>query len=194
MRNTRTSLWILLALLFYQGTAHATTLLPSLPAHVSQLNQQKTSPALNEAQAPATGQPASAQGWIPKCVSSSRRSPVECSVEETLVMANTGQPVSSVVVQMPANAREPVLTIRVPVGLYLPAGVTIQIDEQKPEPVPLLTCDLQGCFAQMTLNPNMIAALKGGKKLSVSFQNMAKANVVLPFPLGNFADAYQKIQ
>jgi len=109
-------------------------------------------------------------------------------------MANTGQPVSSVVVQMPANAHEPMMTIRVPVGLYLPAGVSMQIDDAKSEPVPLQTCDLQGCFAQTTLNPSTIAALKGGKKLSITFQNMAKANVVLPFPLGNFADAYQKIQ
>ncbi len=109
-------------------------------------------------------------------------------------MANTGQPVSSVVVQIPVNSHEPIVTIRIPVGLYLPAGVTMQIDDGKPEPVPLQTCDLQGCFAQMTLSPNAIAALKGGKKLSITFQNMAKANVVLPFPLANFADAYQKIQ
>jgi len=109
-------------------------------------------------------------------------------------MANTGQPLASVIVQMPPNAHEPVMTVRVPTGIYIPGGVTMQIDEAKPESLPLQTCDLQGCFAQKALAPTAITALTKGQKLSITFQNMTKSNVLVPFPLGNFADAYKKIQ
>ena len=114
-------------------------------------------------------------------------------MEDTFVMVNTGQPVISVVVRIP-NASEPAMIIRIPVGLYLPGGLSIQVDEGKPLPVPLQTCDLQGCYAETPLNTNVLAALKRGKQLSITFQNLSKDSVVLPMPLDNFADALQKIQ
>jgi invasion protein IalB len=194
----------LLALILCNGIADAATLWPSFPSpQVSQLDKPKGPPPTNGARTPATqppatqppaAQPPAGQGWVPKCVSASRHSPVECSVEETLVMANTGQPVSSVIVQIPANEKEPTMIIRLPTGLYLAAGVTMQIDDDRPQAVPLQSCDAQSCFAQMPLNPNVLGALKGGKKLSITVQNLAKNNVVFPFPLSNFADAFQNIQ
>ena len=36
--------------------------------------------------------------WVTRCVSDSRKSPLECSMEETLVLANTGQLVAAVAV------------------------------------------------------------------------------------------------
>jgi invasion protein IalB len=64
------------------------------------------------------------------------------------VLANTGQALVSVVVRTQADKGEPVMAIRVPVGLYLPAGLGLKIDDGKPETVPLQTCDLQGCYAE----------------------------------------------
>jgi invasion protein IalB len=116
-----------------------------------------------------------------------------CSVEETLVLANTGQVVASVGVRTQSHTA-PVIILRVPVGLYLPAGLNIQIDNAKPEPVPLQTCDAQGCYAEMQISPALLAALKRGKRLSIICQNVAKNNVVLPLVLDNFADTFQKIQ
>lgn len=109
-------------------------------------------------------------------------------------MANTGQFVASVAVRMRSDAKEPVMTIRIPVGLYLPAGLSINVDDGKPQPVPLQTCDQQGCYGETSLSAAFLTALKGGKRLSLTFQNMAKSNVVLPVPLDNFAAAFQKIQ
>jgi invasion protein IalB len=196
MRKTRFAPRLLLGLLFFSGTAGATTLWPNLSSvSVSQLEElPKTSQPVNDPPAQASAPSAANQGWIARCMSNSRQSPVACSVEESLVMSNTGQPVASIVVQMLPKAHEPMMTIRVPVGLYIPPGLTMQIDDGKTESVSLLACDARGCFAQMSLNASAIASFKGGKKLSITFQNAAKANVTLPFPLENFADSYQKIQ
>ncbi len=109
-------------------------------------------------------------------------------------MANTGQFVAAVAVRMQPDAHEPVMAVRIPVGLYLPAGLTVTVDDGKPQPVPLQTCDQQGCYGETPLGASVLAALKTGKRLSLIFQNMAKNNVVVPVPLANFADALQKIQ
>ena len=115
-------------------------------------------------------------------------------MEETLVMANTGQFVAAVVVRMRPDAHEPVITARIPVGLYLPAGLTMNVDDGKPQSLPLQSCDQQGCYGEAPLTASFLTALKGGKQLSLSFQNMSRNNVALPVPLANFADAFQKIQ
>ena len=86
------------------------------------------------------------------------------------------------------------MTIKVPAGLYLPAGLNLQVDDSKLQSVPLQTCDARGCYGEIHLSSNLIAALETGKKLSLTFQNMAKTTLLLPFPLDNFANAFQKIQ
>jgi len=195
MHNSKLCIGLLFTLLFCGGIANAATIGPelSVPA-VTQLEKPQNSAPAKDAQQQQPVKPPNGPGWISRCTSESRKSPVECSVEETLAMANTGQFVASVAVRMRPDAHEPVMTIRVPVGLYLPAGLSINVDDGKPVPVPLQTCDQQGCYGEASLSTAFLTALKGGKRLSLTFQNMAKGNVVLPVPLDNFAEAFQKIQ
>ena len=148
----------------------------------------------NEGQKTPSLKTSSTPAWVAKCTSESRKGPVACSVEETLILANTGQAVASVIVQVQSSAQQPVMLIRIPVGIYLPAGVIFQIDEGAPKSIPLQTCDGQGCYAEMQISSNVIAALKGGKRFSVSFQNLAKNKIVLPMVIDNFAEVFQKIQ
>ncbi len=45
----------------------------------------------------------------------------------------------------------------------------------------------------MLIGSNVIAALKAGKRLSLTFQDIAKNKIVLPIALDNFAEAFQRI-
>jgi invasion protein IalB len=133
-------------------------------------------------------------GWSSKCASETRQTPVECSVEQTVVVTNSGQLLASVVIRIPADTRQPVMMVQVPVGLYLPAGLNLQVDDEKPQPLALQTCDLKGCYAGAPVSPEMIKAMKDGKLFKITLQNMAKENISVPLTLANFAEAYQKIQ
>jgi invasion protein IalB len=115
-------------------------------------------------------------------------------MEQTVVLTSSGQLLASVMLRFPANTREPVLMVQVPVGLFLPAGLSLQVDENKPVTLPLQTCDLKGCYAGAPVAADFLNAMKSGKRLLVTFQNMAKENVGVPLSLENFAEAYQKTQ
>jgi invasion protein IalB len=97
-------------------------------------------------------------------------------------------------VRVPTDTHQPVMMVQLPVGLYLPAGLNLQVDDGKPQPIPLQTCDVKGCYAGTQISAELIASLKTGKRLTLTFQNLAKNNVVVPIALDNFADAYQRIQ
>jgi invasion protein IalB len=180
----RIVLQLLFVVLGSSGIAEAATLTPDSPAPVATDALQEL-PKLKPSTNPA---------WVSRCMSDSRNGPVVCSIEESVVLANTGQAVANVVVRTQTNPKEPIMTIRVPAGFYLPAGINVQIDDSKPLPATLQTCDGQGCYAEMQLNSDTIAALKRGKQLSLIMQNLAKTKITLPLPLDNFAQALQKIQ
>ncbi|MBV9567363.1 MAG: invasion associated locus B family protein, partial [Hyphomicrobiales bacterium] len=113
---------------------------------------------------------------------------------QTAVLQKTGQLVAAVSIRVPSDTHQPSLAVQIPVGLFLPAGVTLTIDDKKPLNLALQTCDLKGCYAAMPISAELLGDLKGGKKLAVSFQNLTKENISVPLQLANFGQAYQKIQ
>jgi invasion protein IalB len=177
---------------------------PPPPPAAPTAAQRAAQPPATAAEQPAAGQPQAGQavrlnlqpgaGWSSKCASPSRQAAVECSLEQTVVVTSSGQLLASVVLRVAADTRQPVMLIQVPVGLYLPAGVTLQIDDGKPLPLALQTCDLKGCYTGMPVAAETIAAMKSGKLFKIAVQNMARENINIPLALDNFADAYQKIQ
>ncbi|SDR61825.1 Invasion protein IalB, involved in pathogenesis [Rhizobiales bacterium GAS113] len=147
--------------------------------------------------APAAGDAAAAPAqpeWVARCASDGRRGTLECALEQNVFLSKTGQLIAAVSLRVPADTRQPSLAVQVPLGLFLPAGVSLQVDENKAVPLALQTCDAKGCYAATPVSPEMLGTLKAGKKLQITFQNLSKENITVPLQLANFAQAYQKIE
>lgn len=157
-------------------------------------------PAPAPAQAPATGQgaaPANAApspGWVARCLSASRDAPLECLVEETAVVAKTGQLVVQVDIRVAGDTHAPAAVLQLPLGLSLPAGARLQVDDGRPLDMKIETCENRGCYASAPVAPDLLVALRSGKQLKISFQNLGKETITIPMPLTDFASAYEKIK
>ena len=84
--------------------------------------------------------------------------------------------------------------MQLPLGLNLQVGAKFQVDEGKSTDLPIQTCENRGCYAGAAISPEVLAALKSGKELKLSFQNLAKETITVPMPLTDFAAAYDKIK
>lgn len=133
-------------------------------------------------------------GWIVRCASTSRDAPLECAMEETAVLTKTGQLIVLVNIRVTSDTRSPVALIQLPLGLDLPAGAKLQVDEGRPVDLQIQTCENRGCYANLPVAPDLLAALRSGKQLRISFQNLAKETITIPMPLTDFAAAYDKIK
>jgi invasion protein IalB len=131
---------------------------------------------------------------VARCTSVSRETPPECATEETAVLAKTGQLVILVNVRVPSDTRTPIILVQLPLGLNLPAGIKLQVDDGKTAEMQIQTCENRGCYASMPLPADLLAALKSGKQLKVSFQNLAKETITVPMPLTDFPTAFDKIK
>ena len=133
-------------------------------------------------------------GWIARCSSGSRSSSLECAIEQSAVLTKTGQLIVLVNIRVPAETRAPVALVQLPLGLNLPAGAKLQVDEGKASDMQIQTCEARGCYANLPVSPEMLTTLKSGKQLKVSFQNLAKETITIPMPRAAFAAAYDKIK
>ncbi|MBR1149413.1 invasion associated locus B family protein [Bradyrhizobium sp. JYMT SZCCT0428] len=133
-------------------------------------------------------------GWVARCSSPSRDAPLECAVEQSAVLTKTGQVIVLLNIRVAGDNRQPIAIIQLPLGLNLPAGAKLQVDDGKVSDLQIQTCEQRGCYANSPIPADMLAAMKSGKQLKVSFQNMAKESITIPMPLADFAAAYDKIK
>jgi invasion protein IalB len=140
-----------------------------------------------------TAQPP-APGWVSRCSSLSREAPLECAVETTAVLTKTGQLIVAVNIRVSSDTHLPVALVQLPLGLNLPAGAKLQVDEGKVIDLQIQTCENRGCYTNTPVSPELLAALKSGKQLKVAFQNLNKEVITIPMPLADFAAAYEKVK
>jgi invasion protein IalB len=155
--------------------------------------QPTANSATPQADPPPGNAPAPA-GWAARCTSASREAALECAIEQTAVLSKTGQLLVLVNIRVPSDTHKPVALVQLPLGFDLPGGAKLQVDDGKPTDLQIQTCENRGCFAGLPVAPDLLAALKSGKQLKVSFQNLAKETISIPMPLADFAAAYDKIK
>jgi invasion protein IalB len=161
--------------------------------------QSELDAAAQPAQPPASdsAKPQSASagpGWAVSCKSQTKDKESVCRISQAVVLKNSGQVLTNVTLRVPGDAKRSVIVIRLPLGLYLPAGATYQIDENVPQAVNIRACVRTGCYAQTPVAPDVLAALKAGKQLTIVFQNLAQKPIKVLLSLDGFGVAYDKIQ
>lgn len=155
--------------------------------------QTAPTPTPAPSETPAANAPAQ-PGWAARCSSASREAPLECAIEQSAVLSKTGQTVTLVNIRVPSDTHTPVILVQLPLGLNLPVGAKLQVDDGKTVELPIQTCEARGCYASIPIAPDLLAALKSGKQLKVAFQNLNKETIAIPMPLTDFATAYDKIK
>ena len=156
--------------------------------------QAAPSPTPTPSTTPQAEATPAAPGWVARCTSVSRDAPLECAIEQTAVLTKTGQLIVLINIRVASDTRNPLAVIQLPLGLNLPAGAKLQVDDGKTADLQIQTCEQRGCYANTPIAADMLAAMKSGKQLKVSFQNLAKEVISIPMPLTDFAAAYEKIK
>jgi invasion protein IalB len=165
--------------------------------HAQQAPKSKTAPPAAQTATPAAADAPAAPaqpGWAARCSSPSREAPMECAMEQQAVQSKTGQLIALVNIRVSGDTHTPVAAVQLPLGLNLPAGAKFQVDDGKVVDLQIQTCEARGCFAGGPIAPDLLAAMKSGKQLKLSFQNLAKETMTIPMPLADFAAAYDKIK
>lgn len=146
--------------------------------------------------APGDGEEAPRQfdDWALECGKPEGMERETCYMFQNIVVRDTGQRLLHTAVGYAADGSTPMLLLTAPLGVHLPGGVSLQIDDAEPMRLPFERCTSRGCHAAAALEPDVVAALKAGLELKVTFSDGASEPVTLPVSLRGFTRAYREIR
>ena len=104
------------------------------------------------------------------------------------------RPIFAAVISIVITLVGAIALVQLPLGLNLPAGAKLQVDDGKTTDLQIQTCEARGCYANLPITPDVLATMRTGKQLKVYFQNLGKETIAIPMPLADFASAYDKIK
>lgn len=142
------------------------------------LAQQTQEEAAPQQQETPQGEAAPAEGaiterqfkdWVVRCGRRSDQGPQVCEMQQQQV-DNEDRVIMAVAVGQVPGTSDLGLLIVLPLGILLPAGVTLQIDGGAEVPLQVDRCERQGCRVEMRLEPDLLNRFKAGSKATVFFE------------------------
>lgn len=173
-------------------------LLAAMAGSVGVAQEAQEAPAEPQAEPPAAsprdGQ--QIQDWTLRCAQQSTDAPELCEMFQRHVDEQGNVVLHAVIGKLPDNPN-PGFLIILPLGISLPAGTSVRIDDGEDVAVPVERCVAQGCRIELLLDPDLIALLKRGRQATVSFHAYDRQGQVqrvsIPISLLGFTAALAEV-
>ena len=192
--------WLLAALLilnaplpaFAQASKETPTQAPSGQAPESATPAPKTA-----ASNPQSREGKRFQDWILHCKTITEGKPEACEMQQDIVNKQGAHVLLAIVGRVP-NVETPGMLVLLPLGIALPPGVFLKIDDGDPHPLQVTLCTKEGCHAEEApLKSDVLAQLKAGTKAVVGFhvynQQGKQPQVGVPVSLLGFSAALAEV-
>jgi invasion protein IalB len=102
----------------------------------------------------------------------------------------SGMPVVAAVLIEPEGEPKKVLRVTLPLGMQLPPGTRVIVDQGQPMNAPYVICFTNGCMADYEASSELIGKLRKGQGLVVQGVNSQGQFISIPLPLVDFGKAY----
>lgn len=169
------------------------TLFRAVAAAIACLSAAGAAPALAQQEAPQQVVTATHGVWEIHCIEGTEN----CAMQ-TVGNTADGKRALLVTVQrlagVTAEGRDvpAALTVNTPLGVLIPYGVRVKVDEGNVAPVPLLRCLSDNCAARAPLAEEAISQLKRGSTATFGF--FLQEEVLVPVSLNGFTAAYESLK
>jgi len=126
------------------------------------------------------------ENWTVRCEMPKGSKQEQCFIFQNLVLKKGGQRVLHVAIGYIKGRPDPVALITMPLGISLPPGGSIVIDDGDPIRFQIERCEPAGCRAGMTLKDKLLTAFKKGIKATVTFMDASRRPINVPLSLKGF--------
>lgn len=133
--------------------------------------------------------------WTKRCVTEPNSKKQICEIAQAL-LAETGQFLMSVTISEMQDNTKKGLTIVTPIGMLLPPGVRVHIDQhQLPKDIPYSACiappnQAAVCIAEMEIDTAFVNQLKKSQTMRIQVINGQRRTIDFVFTTKDFAKTY----
>ncbi len=126
------------------------------------------------------------QDWTMRCEDASEDSPELCGIVQIGKDDESGRDVLRISIGYNPNVPDPLGVVDAPLGIFLPPGVLLQVDQGKELRIPYRFCRPEACSAVFPINSEILSAFKKGVSLNVTLENQFGKTKTIPLSLRGF--------
>jgi invasion protein IalB len=145
--------------------------------------------------------PAAAQGspkgkfgdWDMRCETPAGASREQCAIIQSVAAEDKPNVNLVVIVLKTADGKSRLLRVIAPLGVLLPAGLGLKIDETDVGKAGFVRCLPSGCVAEVVMEDKLIEQLSGGQTATFIIFNTPEEGIGIPLALAGFRDGFAKL-
>ena len=132
--------------------------------------------------------------WAVGCRQLKDDTPQRCVLFQNIILRKSGKRVLNVSIARPAKDQPYVAAVTAPLGILLPAGMTLQVDEKELVRFQLRLCNVNGCQGQFPVSPDVRRVFSDGKNGRVIFLQPNGRPLWVEFSLNGFKDGFAELE
>ena len=131
--------------------------------------------------------------WVTRCETPPGAAHEQCAIVLSVVDQERPNLILVVIVLNTADRKTRLMRIIAPLGVLLPPGISLRIDNAEVGRLNFLQCLPNGCVAQLAMDEALIDKLKTGKTATLGVFQTPEEGVGVQAPLAGFKEAYEQL-
>ena len=132
--------------------------------------------------------------WTARCEDRKNGPGEVCYIFQNLLLKSQNKPLLHVAVGYLDGDKQPVAFLTLPLGVSLPGGLSLTVDDGKPLRLRYERCETSGCIAPLALTDTLVKSLKGGRWARVAFFDVRRREVSVPVSLIGFTAGFNSLE
>jgi invasion protein IalB len=147
------------------------------------------------------GSPAFAQGavksvhgdWQIRCETPPGAQGEQCALFQSVVAEDRANVGITVLVLKTADQKSRLMRVQAPLGVLLPAGLGLKIDQVDVGRAGFVRCLPRGCYAEVVMDDALVSKLRTGQTATFFIFQTPEEGIGFPMGLKGFGEGYDKL-
>src|ERR1700730_6252431 len=131
--------------------------------------------------------------WQIRCETPPGAQAEQCALFQSVVAEDRANVGITVLVLKTADQKSRLMRVQAPLGVLLPAGLGLKIDQVDVGRAGFVRCLPRGCYAEVVMDDTLVGKLRGGQTATFFIFQTPEEGIGFPLSLKGFGEAYDKL-
>jgi invasion protein IalB len=132
--------------------------------------------------------------WQVRCDTPAGAQSEQCVITQSVTAADRANVNLTITVFKTADHKSSILRVVAPVGVLLPSGLGLKIDNAEVGRAGYVRCLRNGCVAEVVMDDNLVKQLRAGQTVTFVIFQIPEEGIGFPMNLEGFADGFDQLR
>lgn len=133
------------------------------------------------------------QDWQIRCETPPGAQSEQCALFQSVVAEDRANVGITVLVLKTADQKTRLMRVQAPLGVLLPAGLGLKVDNVDVGRAGFVRCLPRGCYAEVVMDDNLIKQMRTGQTATFFIFQTPEEGIGFPLSLKGFGEGYDKL-